>query len=280
MLSARQQHCLQGMGIRLWQERSKDPLPIENTPQATPATERRPAPPLEELLGMATTKPATEIDQPRQEAEGRHKHKSFTLDNWEQLHQAIEACHNCPLGDSCTHKVPGKGNHQASLMIIGEAPGAQEDRQGIPFVGRAGQLLDQMLKAIDLKTEEVYITNILKCRPPNNRDPLPTEVAACQPFLQAQIRLLQPRVILSVGRISAQNLLGVKTTLGQLRQQQHQLPGSDIPLVVTYHPAYLLRNPIEKYKVWSDLRALLKLLVEKKRHLPRNTNGAKIKHTP
>ena len=256
MLSARQQHCLQGMGIRLWQERGEEPVPGETPQAAAPEIERKPAPPLEELLGTSTAPASAVTYQPEKKADSASEPRSFPLDSWDQLHESIEACHNCALGDSCTRKVPGKGNREASLMIIGEAPGAQEDRQGMPFVGRAGQLLDRMLKAIDLKTEDVYITNILKCRPPNNRDPLPSEVAACQPFLQTQIRLLQPKVILSVGRVSAQNLLGQNTALGRLRQQQHQLPGSDIPLLVTYHPAYLLRNPIEKAKVWQDLKSL------------------------
>jgi len=256
MLSARQQHCLQGMGIRLWRERGEETVPAETPQAAAPETERKPAPPLEELLGTSTAPASAGVAPPEKKAGSMNETRSFPLDSWDQLHEGIEACRNCALGDSCTRKVPGKGNHEASLMIIGEAPGAQEDRQGMPFVGRAGQLLDRMLKAIDLKTEDVYITNILKCRPPNNRDPLPSEVMACQPFLQAQIRLLQPRVILSVGRVSAQNLLGQNTALGRLRQQQHHLPGSDIPLLVTYHPAYLLRNPVEKAKVWQDLKRL------------------------
>ena len=145
-------------------------------------------------------------------------------------------------------------------MIIGEAPGHDEDLQGLPFVGRAGKLLDKMLQAIGLDLEQVYITNILKCRPPNNRDPRPDEVQACSPFLQAQIRLLKPKVILSVGRISAQNLLQEQSPLGKLRGRQHRLPQTDIPLLVTYHPAYLLRNPADKAKAWEDLKALQRVL--------------------
>ncbi len=241
------------MGIALWRERVDEP---ETTSQPTTEDAVAPKNPAAQPVQTATDtlSPPKAVEPPTREI--RH----YPLDDWEQLGAAIEACHNCPLGDSCTRKVPGKGNRQADLMIIGEAPGAQEDRQGLPFVGRAGQLLDRMLRAIDLSTEQVYITNILKCRPPNNRDPQPTEVAACQPFLQAQIRLLQPKVILSVGRVSAQNLLGQQTALGRLRQQQHRLPGSDIPMLVTYHPAYLLRNPADKYKSWQDLRHLQQLI--------------------
>ena len=250
MLSTRQQHCLQGMGIRLWRDRealeAREPSPQPNS-DAGQEAQPRPATPLR----PAATTPAQETTH----REVRH----YPLEDWDQLLQGIEACHNCALGDHCTRKVPGKGNREAELMIIGEAPGAQEDRQGLPFVGRAGQLLDRMLKAIDLSTEQVYITNILKCRPPNNRDPSPEEVTACQPFLQAQIRLLKPRVILSVGRISAQNLLQQHTALGQLRQQVHRLPGTDIPLIVTYHPAYLLRNPRDKGKAWDDLVKIIEI---------------------
>ncbi len=200
---------------------------------------------------------AEEINQPRQPAGTEQR---FELQDWDQTLSAIEACHNCALGDSCTQKVPGKGLQRAELMIIGEAPGRDEDLQGLPFVGRAGQLLDKMLLAIRLDPQQVYITNILKCRPPNNRDPQPQEIDACAPFLQAQIKLVQPKVILSVGRISAQNLLHDSRPLGQLRNSVHRLPQTDIPLMVTYHPAYLLRNPAQKSKVWEDLKALHRLL--------------------
>ncbi len=182
------------------------------------------------------------------------------LNDWEQTLQAIEACTQCDLARTCTRKVPGKGFQQADVLIIGEAPGHDEDIQGKPFVGRAGQLLDKMLAAIGLSTESVYITNILKCRPPGNRDPQVDEIAACAQFLRAQIKLVAPKVILSVGRISAQNLLGQQSPLGRLRTQQHVLPGTDIPLLVTYHPAYLLRTPSEKAKSWEDLKALHRLL--------------------
>ncbi len=242
------------MDIRVWRERPEEPLisapaetiQPEHRQPAAPAMEPPSAPDNKAAIASKPSPPARQVHQ-------------YPLNDWDELLTGIEACHNCALGERCTRKVPGKGNREADLMIIGEAPGAQEDRQGMPFVGRAGQLLDRMLRAIDLDTESVYITNILKCRPPNNRDPQPKEVAACQPFLQAQIRLLQPKVILSVGRISAQNLLGNTTALGKLRGRTHQLPSTDTPLLVTYHPAYLLRNPEEKSKGWQDL----KLLAEK-----------------
>ena len=138
--------------------------------------------------------------------------------------------------------------------MVGEAPGADEDRQGQPFVGRAGQLLNSMLRAIGLGREQVYIANILKCRPPGNRDPTPGEAAECLPFLEQQIALLKPKVMLAVGRIAAQNLLRTDATLGRLRQQVHHFGASLVPLVVTYHPGYLLRTPADKRKAWEDLK--------------------------
>jgi DNA polymerase len=138
-------------------------------------------------------------------------------------------------------------------MIIGEAPGAEEDRRGEPFVGRAGKLLDEMLRAIGLQRDEVFIANVLKCRPPNNRDPSVEEARLCRDHLQAQIELLNPRIVLAVGRIAAQQLLHTDAPLGKLRGQVHSLNNGQLPLVVTYHPAYLLRSPSQKRKVWADL---------------------------
>jgi DNA polymerase len=154
----------------------------------------------------------------------------------------------------------GVGNTQADLLVIGEAPGADEDRQGEPFVGRAGQLLNAMLLATGFKREQVFIANILKCRPPNNRDPRPEEALRCEPFLLRQIELIQPKVILSAGRISAQNLLKTDIAVGKLRGRVHRFGERQIPLVVTYHPAYLLRSPEQKGKSWDDLQLVLSLL--------------------
>jgi DNA polymerase len=173
---------------------------------------------------------------------------------WSDLEQAVNTCTRCRLSETRSKTVFGVGNRQADWMVIGEAPGAEEDRQGEPFVGRAGQLLNAMLKAIGLAREEVYIANILKSRPPQNRDPQPDEMAACEPFLMRQIQLIQPKIILAVGRIAAQNLLKTDTKIGMLRGKRYVYPGTDIPLVVTYHPAYLLRAPAEKRKAWEDLK--------------------------
>ncbi len=171
--------------------------------------------------------------------------------DWPELRECVAACTRCELSASRSNTVFGVGNQQADWLIIGEAPGAEEDRRGEPFVGRAGKLLDQMLLAIGQNRDSVFIANILKCRPPNNRDPKPDEAAACREYLERQIELIQPKIILAVGKIAAQNLLGTDDPVGRMRGRPHDLGG--IPLVVTYHPAYLLRSPSQKHKSWSDL---------------------------
>jgi DNA polymerase len=177
---------------------------------------------------------------------------------WQQFEQAVVDCTKCELHASRTQVVFGVGDKDADLLIIGEAPGRDEDLRGEPFVGRAGQLLNAMLAAIGFKREQVYIANILKCRPPGNRDPQPEEAAACNPWLQQQIELIQPAVILALGRVAAHNLLNTEQSLAALRSKQHSYAG--IPLLVSYHPAYLLRKPIEKRKSWQDLKQVKLLL--------------------
>ena len=180
--------------------------------------------------------------------------------DWAELEAAVEACTRCELHRTRRRAVFGVGNRDADWMIIGEAPGAEEDRRGEPFVGRAGQLLNEMLAAIGLQRESVYIANVLKSRPPDNRDPRPDEVAACEPYLRRQVALVRPKIILAVGRIAAQNLLKTDTRIGALRGRAHRY--ADIPLVVTYHPAYLLRTPLEKRKAWEDLRLAARLAAQ------------------
>jgi len=172
---------------------------------------------------------------------------------WTELKASVAGCARCPLHQSRTQTVFGVGNQNADWMIIGEAPGAEEDRRGEPFVGRAGKLLDEMLRAVGLDRGTVFITNILKCRPPGNRDPAADEAAACRGYLERQIELIKPRLILAVGRIAAQQLLHTDSPLGRLRGRAHSLNSGQVPLVVTYHPAYLLRSPSQKRKVWEDL---------------------------
>lgn len=174
--------------------------------------------------------------------------------DWAALEMQVKSCTDCPLHASRTQTVFGVGNPQAEWLIIGEAPGAEEDRLGEPFVGRAGKLLDAMLRAVHLDRNTVYIANILKCRPPNNRDPRAEEATQCIGYLKRQIDLIQPGLILAVGRIAAQRLLGSDEALGRMRGRVHRFGQTGIPVVVTYHPAYLLRSPREKRKVWEDLQ--------------------------
>lgn len=212
-LSSLQRRALAGMDIPVWQ-------PIEAKPTTAPES------------GL----PAAKVSA-----------------DWSTLAAEVSVCTRCALHESRTRTVFGVGHADAEWLIIGEAPGADEDRQGEPFVGRAGQLLNEMLRAVGQSREAVYIANILKCRPPNNRDPKPDEVQSCDSYLRRQIELINPRIILAVGRIAAQNLLQNEQPVGRLRGQVHRVKGLDIPLVVTYHPAYLLRSPGEKRKAWDDL---------------------------
>lgn len=177
-----------------------------------------------------------------------------------QLEGQICDCLKCPLGPTRTKFVFGDGNPQAKIMFIGEGPGADEDAQGIPFVGRAGQLLNKILAAIDLKREDVYICNIVKCRPPNNREPLPVEMETCTPYLYKQIDLIKPKFIVCLGRTSAQWLLQTKDSLGKLRESVYDYKGAK--LIVTYHPAALLRNEGWKRPTWEDMKKLKKLYDE------------------
>jgi DNA polymerase len=177
--------------------------------------------------------------------------------DWSALEAAVAACQACALSGSRRQTVFGVGHRRARWMLVGEAPGEQEDRQGEPFVGRAGQLLDRMLDAIGLTRSEaqperqVFIANVLKCRPPANRNPLPSEVAQCEPYLLRQLALVQPGIVLAMGRFAAQSLLHTTEPIGRLRGRVHEVAG--VPVVVTYHPAYLLRNPADKALVWDDL---------------------------
>jgi DNA polymerase len=173
--------------------------------------------------------------------------------DWSALRERVAACIRCELHSTRTQTVFGAGSEAARWMFIGEAPGAEEDRQGEPFVGRAGQLLTSMLKALGFAREDVYIANVLKCRPPGNRDPRPEEARCCRDYLERQIELVAPTLIVAVGRIAAQNLLGTDMPLAKLRGTVHALGDRRRPVLVTYHPAYLLRSPAEKRKAWQDL---------------------------
>lgn len=179
--------------------------------------------------------------------------------NLEQLKKVVSKCKKCELHQTRTQTVFGEGHAAAEWLIIGEAPGADEDKEGKPFVGKAGQLLTNMLRAIGLAREEVFIANILKCRPPNNRDPKTQEIEKCSPYLRQQIDLIQPKIILALGRIAAQSLLNTDMPIGRLRGKRYTFEDTDIPLIATYHPAYLLRSPQQKRKAWDDLKLAVEI---------------------
>jgi DNA polymerase len=227
----RRAYYLEALGIDLWVPRATPPAARAALP--APATSPAPAPVPTAAPPLASTQPLTE--------------------DWASLAARVSGCTLCGLHALRTQTVFGVGDRQAKLLVVGEAPGADEDRQGEPFVGRAGQLLNAMLRAMGSPRERVFIANVLKCRPPGNRDPAPGEVACCLPYLHRQVELLQPKLMLAVGRIAAQNLLATDTPIGQLRGKLHHFGPHAIPLVVTYHPAYLLRSPGEKRKAWADL---------------------------
>ncbi|MFH1034259.1 MAG: uracil-DNA glycosylase [Pseudomonadota bacterium] len=203
---------------------------------------------LERLLALATGAPLPAAPAPL----------DMQAPTLEALALALNDCRRCDLHQGRKRVVFGAGPADAALMIIGEAPGAQEDQAGLPFVGPAGQLLERMLAAVGLKRQEVYITNLVKCRPPKNRDPLPVEAATCRPFLEAQVTALAPRVILALGRPACQALLASDAPIGALRGAWRQFMG--IPLMPTFHPAYLLREPARKAEAYRDLKELAKAL--------------------
>ena len=223
---------LNAMGIPVWEQRPRG---------TTTPTEKAPEPTNNDAVKDLS--PPVDIAQ---------------LD-WQGLQAEVSRCTLCSLHKTRTQTVFGVGNQDADWLFIGEAPGAEEDRQGEPFVGRAGKLLNAMLFALGLQRQAVYIANVLKCRPPNNRDPQTEEVARCEPYLLRQIELIGPRVIVALGRHAAHSLLKTELPLARLRGQRLQY--HNIPLVVTYHPAYLLRNPADKVKAWQDL-CLARQIVE------------------
>jgi len=209
--------------------------------EAAPVVAAREAPAAESLpVAAVVLAPAARTEQ------------AAVATDWPALKQQVRDCTACKLRAGCTQTVFGVGDENADWLFVGEGPGADEDAQGEPFVGQAGKLLDNMLAAIKLKRgANVYIANIVKCRPPDNRNPEPDEIATCLPYLQQQIALIKPKLIIALGKTAATSLLGRDATLGSLRGTVHEYQG--IPLIVTYHPAYLLRSPAEKAKAWQDL---------------------------
>jgi DNA polymerase len=186
--------------------------------------------------------------------------KTSNETNWVKLEKKVSNCKDCELHKTRTQTVFGCGNEQSDWLFIGEAPGKDEDLKGEPFVGRAGRLLNEVIFSLGLKREEVYIANILKCRPPNNRDPSQDEIQSCTTYLEQQIKMISPKIIIAVGRVAAQHLLNTDLTMSKLRGTVHSYGSESIPLITIYHPAYLLRSPSKKYKVWSDLQVVKTLM--------------------
>jgi DNA polymerase len=251
LLDDRQQAMLQEFGIRLYAPLSR-PVASEAAAVA-PARQAAPARPAPEAVA------AIERPVARAPATLAPHAPGIELMQWDALAQTVAECRACGLCNGRRNTVFGTGDRQADWLIVGEAPGENEDLQGEPFVGQAGQLLDNMLKALGLnRRQQVYIANVLKCRPPGNRNPEPEEVAQCEPFLRRQVELLQPKIILAMGRFAVQALLQSSEPIGKLRGQVHRYNG--VPVVVTYHPAYLLRNLPDKAKAWADLCLALDVL--------------------
>jgi uracil-DNA glycosylase len=250
-LNERQWAMLREMGVRL-------PRPALAFAQSEPAIPAPPTPdPPTTTSGVARPAVASPAGVTAESAASTALATHPDQMDWTQLHDAVANCTACRLCEGRTQAVFGTGSRRAHWMVVGEAPGEQEDLQGEPFVGKSGQLLDAMLRAIQVTRgeaapeQQVYIANTLKCRPPRNRNPLPDEMARCEPFLIRQIELLQPRIILAMGRFAVQSLLRSDEPVGRLRGRVHHYQG--VPLIVTYHPAYLLRSPEDKARAWDDL---------------------------
>lgn len=269
--STRQQQILNAMGIDQWV--SKDQLEVISGPVAQQVITPQ-APPAQTTSPAATEVKSTEQlhvipgrvhpSEVKESAPEPIAEKPLTYSppdpqkiaelEWAELEQVISVCGGCELHQGRTQTVFGTGSQTANWLIIGEAPGQEEDIQGESFVGRAGQLLNNMLIAVGQLRDQVYMTNVVKCSPPGNRDPKDDETIACQSYLKRQVALIKPKMVLVVGRIAAQSLLATTTPVGKLRGKVYQFPDTNIPMVVTYHPSYLLRRPSEKAKSWQDLK--------------------------
>lgn len=226
---------LKSMGVEVWKLRSNESLSDSKT--------------VERDVNVVTQS-------------GTSSAQDVTQMNILSLAEAVESCDKCELYKTRTNTVFGSGSHSADLMFIGEGPGEAEDRQGLPFVGKAGTLLTSMISALGYSRDEVFISNVVKCRPPRNRDPRPQEANTCAQYLKRQIELISPKVIVALGRVSAQLLLDTELSLAELRRETHKYYDTGVDLVVTYHPAYLLRRPTEKAKSWEDLWRVRLLLTQ------------------
>ncbi len=248
-----QRHYLHALGIEVWLERGQgtEDMGLEQKTEDRGRGAEEGGQGQGAEVGISV---ASSVDQEVGAEPGR--------EGWEALKNEVANCRLCELHRGRTQTVFGVGDVNADWMLIGEAPGAEEDRRGEPFVGRAGKLLDSMLQAVGLTREKVFIANILKCRPPNNRDPKPEEVSSCENYLAQQINTVKPKLILALGRVAAQNLLKTETPIGKMRGNRYQYGEPPVPVVVTYHPAYLLRAPREKKKSWQDLQLAMTVYKE------------------
>jgi DNA polymerase len=250
ILDNRKMEILAKMGIQLWKLRQDPDTPPaigEELPgQGNHSSDALPQSP-------ATTKAAPDRLELAGEGQSAKSISDYKFASLDEISFSIGNCERCPLHATRINTVPGHGNTTADWMFVGEGPGQNEDEQGLPFVGRAGQLLNAMISALGMRREDVFVANAVKCRPPGNRDPSADELAECEPYLHQQLTLIRPRVIVALGRISAQALLKTGEPLGKLRGTVHRYGPRNVPLVVTYHPAYLLRSPDQKLKSWQDL---------------------------
>lgn len=249
---------LQALGIEQWVRRKPQPQPADASEDNKSVTETPATNVVELPAGHNTIAAATTPDIELTATQSRDSHNVDGL-GWPELERRVTECTVCDLHASRSNVVFGAGDQHAEWMIVGEAPGTEEDKQGEPFVGRAGQLLTAMLQAMGLKREQAYITNTVKCRPPESREPLSDEIQCCQAYLRRQIELVQPKLILAVGRIAAHSLLERDEAMKDMRGQRFEYADTGIPVVVTYHPAYLLRTPSEKRKSWQDLQFAMRL---------------------
>lgn len=256
MDAARRKTYLKALGVEQWVSRdtapsvSEAPLVLAAAP-ATPVEPEMPAPRRKSPAAATASVPLAPAAAPLPPVP----------QDWAGLRAAVSDCRRCKLCETRTQTVFGVGPETAPLMVVGEGPGADEDAQGEPFVGRAGKLLDEMLRAIGRsRSDNVFIANVVKCRPPGNRDPEADEVEACRPYLEQQIKLIKPKLIVGLGRIAAQRLLATDQPLSKLRGPMHSYGDTRTPLFITYHPAYLLRSPREKAKSWDDLKKVWRFL--------------------
>ena len=236
-----------------------DPPSVQSAPQPATAPARKPAAaPLRPPAATGSRRSPAAVPAAPAVASIPFREEPNPWNSLEQIAQVVSTCTRCPLHTTRTHTVPGEGNPKPRLLFVGEAPGADEDRLGRPFVGAAGQLLDKMIVAMGLARDQVFIANVLKCRPPGNRSPQPPEVAACAPYLRAQIELLAPETICTLGNPATQSLLGVTETISRLRGRFSSY--RDIPVMPTFHPSYLLRTPADRRLAWQDLQQIMQRL--------------------